>query len=378
LAQPSSLPGTIRRWERWTEAAHRCFLPTASAAGLGVAAALALGGPRSLDLYAPWAIAALGGGALATTLGYYRWRDRVARSAAASAPRTRPPPPPPSPLRAKLDAEREWKDLVHRAWHTAVPVPALSLSPIVPPVHPSGDELWTHWQPGAVGELPVALVGPVPETAWFPTAPGERPAFPDKEPGFIVVDGEIVPLPEGMPPKLRSDDPGGIPRPYSAAEDPPSGPIPAGCGVSWPDAPGLGALGGWDESMFSGSTLDPLLFEALHPLPPHLRPVPRSTELPSTGPELGSTALELDPSSMCSSCSRFVPDPEEWEPCPECGGPVCRSCRTQAVVYYGHTWCASCAVGRAWDHPMIVENPERFPAVFGTPAERIPSYRVGS
>ncbi|MCI4326711.1 MAG: hypothetical protein L3K16_03625 [Thermoplasmata archaeon] len=378
MAQPSSLPDTIRRWERWTDVAHRYFLPAASAAGLGIASALALGGPRSIGLSAPWALAALGGAALATTLGYHRWREHVARSAAASTSRTRPPPPPPTPIHAKLDAEREWKELVHRAWHTAVPLPAVATPPSVPPLRPAGDELWSHWQPGVVGELPVALVGPVPETAWFPTAPGEIPAFPDKEPGFIVLHGEIVPLPEGMPPKQPLEEPVAEPHRSAKGTELILDPLPAGCEISWPGAPGLGGASGTDDGISIGSGLDPMMFEALHPLPPYLRAGANSAEVLSPVPEMGSTALDLDPSSMCSSCSRFVPDPEEWQPCPECGGPVCRSCRSQAVVYYGHTWCASCAVGREWDHPMVVENPERFPAVFGPAAERIPSYRVGS
>jgi hypothetical protein len=377
VAEPSRLGETGRRWERWTDAAHRYLLPAASAASFGVAGALELGVPREVVAYTPWVLALLGTGALATSVGYHRWQAHVARlperpNVRATPRRARPVSP-----RSDLDPAREWSDLVRRAWHTAVP-PAhggLSSPALV------GDAIWSQWQNLAPDELPVTLVGPVPETAWFPTAPGGSPPFPQKEPGFIVRDGKLCELPRvetiAAPPDESSVSlilPG-----VGVSVGAPSG------DAGWTSEdlfrsdlePGVGS-DGWPE--FVGP-LDQLTSEALHPVPPHLRISPVSGAIepdPDPAPAPEPVREDFEPQPLCSSCSRAVPDEEQWAPCPECSEPVCRSCRTQAVVYYGHTWCASCAVGRAWDHPLVLEAPERFPGVFGPVADRFPSYGPGA
>jgi predicted RNA-binding Zn-ribbon protein involved in translation (DUF1610 family) len=367
LAEPSTLGEAVRRWERWTDTAHRYLLPAASAAGLGLAGAAAFAAPRDVALFAPWALAALGAGALATSFGYSRWRTHQAQL---PPPTVRTPVSRPRAIvrpHAGPDVEREWSDLVRRSWHTAVPVSSGRFGGSArPSTVPAGEELWSHWEPSLPGSLPVELVGPVPETAWVPTASGKRTPFPAKEPGFIVLGGELLPMPPagtalpdtpastliGSPTTDGISTPGLSPSaPAALAPTPPTDP------VTWPT--------------FFGP-VDELMTEALHPLPPHLRISPNSgATVPADAVEASFAGFELDP--MCSSCSRVLPDPDEWRPCPECGEPVCQSCRSQAVVYYGHTWCASCAVGRAWDHPMVMTEPGRMAGVPGGPAAAYPS-----
>jgi predicted RNA-binding Zn-ribbon protein involved in translation (DUF1610 family) len=385
VAEPSTLGETVRRWERWTDAAHRYVLPVASAAGLGLAGAIAVGAPKDVVAYAPWALAALGAGALATSLGYHRWHTHVESAHQRTTPRATPRPAALVTPRSDLDPSHEWNDLVRRAWHTPV---APSVRAEVPPPAPgsAAGAIWSQWQPTAVSELPVRLVGPVPETAWFPTAPGETPRFPEKEPGFIVLDGKLAPLSSVATPPAEPLGPAspvdaeGIGTARSVETDVVDSP------TEWFPESNLtleSSTSGW--SGFLGP-LDELAAEALHPVPPHLRISPTSgavefvppppPRLPEVEPDSPPSFIDLAfaPEPMCSSCSRDVRDPEQWRPCPECGGPVCLACRTQAVVYYGHTWCASCAVGRGWDHPLVLEAPERFPAIFGTTADRFPSY----
>lgn len=388
MAEPSSLRETIRRWERWTDSAHRYLLPIASAAGLGLAGAAVLGAPREVVAYAPWALAALGTGALATSLGYARWRSHLARlppptvRAPASRPRASARP------RAEPDVEREWIDLVRRSWHTALAVPS-GRTPRSSSAATAGDELWSHWQPLEVGTLPVELVGPVPETAWLPTAAGEPTPFPNKEPGFLVIGGELVPMPRAATAELASiSSASPATGPAASPSAPRGGPAStlASSFVSAPAAPPpIETDLGWPALL---GPLDELTSEALHPIPPHLRispdsgatePAPEPTFEPTRepAPEPESDFERYQSSPMCSSCSRVVPDETAWRPCPECGEPVCLPCRSEAVVFYGHTWCASCAIGRAWNHPMVVGTPERFSPALEIAGERMSSNGPG-
>jgi len=372
VAEPSTLTENVRRWERWTDAAHRYVLPIASATGLGLAGAAVLGAPREVAAYAPWALAAIGTGALVTSLGYTRWRTHLGRLPGPTVRTPESRPRAPARSRPEPDVEREWRDLVHRSWHTAVAIPPANPTARMATGHPAGDELWSHWQPVEVGTFPVELVGPVPETAWVPTATGEASPFPDKEPGFIVVDGELLPMPGAVTAAALPASAVG-PLPGAIASPPGRGPAMDSAGTrSLQSTPRVTELS-WLTSL---GPLDELTSEALHPIPPHLRISPDSGATEPATP-LENSFEEFRSVPMCSSCSREVQDEADWRPCPECGEPVCLPCRSEAVVFYGHTWCATCAIGRAWNHPMVVGEPGRFAPTLETATAHLPSDGAG-
>jgi hypothetical protein len=339
-----------RRWERWAHASHSYVLPTAAAAGIALGGALAVGAPRVLEAYAPAALILLGVGTLGSSLAFLRWRRHVslevaAEESAVGAAATACPR-----CAAESEEHREWTDLVRRAWHTPIAAaPASGPRPIPLGVR-AGDQIWHAWATEPAGTLPVPLVGPVPETAWVPPKPGSYIPFAAKEPRLIVVDGSLAPILMG----------GAIPNEavtssvFSAA---PAGPAAASAVSSVVD---LGSrtsdLGPTFDFGPSGGPLDWILQEALHPLPPHLRPAPPTTwtssesSAPVEHPHPVSSLMDLG--ETCGTCTRTLPEDEGWGLCPECGIPVCHDCRARAVVEFGHTWCAGCGVSRAWELPF--------------------------
>ncbi|MFI5414343.1 MAG: hypothetical protein ACHQ16_01560, partial [Candidatus Lutacidiplasmatales archaeon] len=111
------------------------------------------------------------------------------------------------------------------------------------------------------------------------------------------------------------------------------------------DHPGFAelGLGPFDPS------LDWLVLEALHPLPPYLRPRTEATW--SAPAEASSRSTDIEIEETCGSCTQNIPEDAGGGVCPECGVPVCHSCRSRAIVEFGHTWCLLCGVSRAWALP---------------------------
>jgi hypothetical protein len=345
--------GLVRRWERLTHATHRFLLPTAAAAGLSLGGALALGAPRALEAYAPLALVVLGGGALGSSLAYLRWRTHESAARAAPVPLRSASPTAPCSRCAELDAHHEWAEIVRRAWHTPVssPLRGTMAAGIAP--HSAGQQIWDTWAPTASESLPVALVGPVPETAWVQPRPGAYVPFPQKEPSLRVVGEALAPIVPPTAVELPSPaEPIPTTRPEEFPASVPSFTAPAPLlDTTFLDLAGFSelGLGPFDPS------LDWLVLEALHPLPPYLRPRAEATW--SAPAEASSRSTEIEIEETCGSCTQVIPEDTGGGVCPECGVPVCHSCRARAIVEFGHTWCLLCGVGRAWALP----NPSAAP-----------------
>ncbi|MCI4336964.1 MAG: hypothetical protein L3K18_03030 [Thermoplasmata archaeon] len=339
--------GLVRRWERLTHATHQFLLPAAAAAGLSLGGALALGAPRALEAYAPLALVVVGGGALGSSLVYLRWRGHAAAARAVPVRVPAAVPTAPCPRCAESDARHEWSEIVRRAWHTPIAGPphgsmAAGYSSPTP-----GQQIWDTWGPQSTAGLPVPLVGPVPETAWIQPPPGAHVPFPHKEPSLIVVNGALTPIVSAVS--------GDVPNPSTPNPASPADALPAPVPSMPAHSPELDTtfldlarfaelgLGPFDPS------LDWLVLEALHPLPPYLRSTAEATC--AARAEATSLSTDIVIEETCGSCTQTIPEDAGGGACPECGVPVCHSCRARAIVEFGHTWCLLCGVGRAWALP---------------------------
>lgn len=189
------------------------------------------------------------------------------------------------------------------------------------------DVLWQSWN-ATPGELPVALVPPVPETAYIETKPG-APLLPE--------EGEPVALET-----LIAKEPA-----YWAARAQASprvaGPEDALAGSSGPSlAPGAvssvtSAAPPTVSAALSSPAAVPTLEEALDPTPPHLRrKAPgRHTESP---PGHGAA-----PSARCASCHKWIHDPKFWSRCGDCHSHLCTHCIVESLLEYEWAWCTHCA-----------------------------------
>ncbi|MCI4325527.1 MAG: hypothetical protein L3K00_06580 [Thermoplasmata archaeon] len=336
------------RWARFTPALSRYAEPFATGAGIAVGGTFLGALLEGLRITAPEAALVLGAGALAGTLTVWGSSPRRAPLLVPPPSRATPKPRPDGGVvcarcQSSVPAH-EWAEIVRRAWHTTSSGPrshsqGLSASPNVP-----GEAIWGQWASEEPGRLPVDLVGPVPETAWIPPHPGAVVPFPDREPQWFVVDGELVSAPQG--PTIP-----GTPTPdrLSTTEVAPTSefpatlePTPAYPPAAGPDITLIPAIADAFEPELE---YDWITAEALHPLPPHLRATP-----PKAPAKFHAHAPEKPRS--CASCSRELPPTARARPCPECRQPVCLTCRTQAVVNYGQTWCQGCAATRQWNIPL--------------------------
>jgi hypothetical protein len=134
----------------------------------------------------------------------------------------------------------------------------------------AADQLWVHWLPAEVGQLPSELIGPIAESAHFPEAP----------PG-------VGPLREGLAEELTVADP------------------PAAIEFSNPVSPGtltpFGELTGpipWETSARISPSLDILPAPGPsppHPKPPRVTPAPTSAEPPLWMREILAEAMNPIP-----------------------------------------------------------------------------------
>ena len=157
-----------------------------------------------------------------------------------------------------------------------------------------GDRLWSEWLPAETTGLPVALVGPVPETAYVAPSPGAFVPFPDREPDLFI------------------DAP------------------------DWPET-GLGLSG--LSSTAPSSTAARVLREALNPLPPMQRIAPIRPTRPTPAP---APARRASGGPACASCTSSVVELRKWGPCAECLQPVCSECLLESMAVVGRGWCATC------------------------------------
>jgi hypothetical protein len=219
--------------------------------------------------------------------------------------------------------------------------------------------MWSSWS-RAVHLLPVELVGPVPETAYIPPPPGEPERFPRHgvpgAPPSIPRDAPMAPqrFPTPFTPHFVSEEPS--PAPPGTSNLPPSRvgtttpPPPragwmerSGAYEGFPDGPwaGVGPAGPPEGA----APMDWIAFEALTPIPPHLRaPPPLPTPEPAARPP--TRADPGDGTLYCASCLDRIEDPAVWRRCPDCYRPICPECIVTALVEQGRGWCESCAGAR--------------------------------
>jgi len=171
---------------------------------------------------------------------------------------------------------------------------------------PPGDLLWTRLNPDAVGELPVALVGPVAESA-FAALPGE--AFETTEFGADPWDG--------------------------AAEV-------AGPGEGWPRA-----------ALQPDPTWTPTEHEAFTLTPPHLRASPPAWK-EIRGPHSPTPRSDPPEGSHCVSCQRSLSNPPAWRSCTSCHRPFCGECAFRARRNMGSGRCLDCRTRVEIEEPRFV------------------------
>ena len=285
------------RAEPWP---FRLLLPTSSAAAIGVGAAVGLvGGPPGAA--AGMAGIVVGGLGLVSTYllrrpaGSARDRERLPRTRRAAALRTgsrtpwRSGPSAPSGLSSARIGARAPGD---RSLD-----PGLGSSP--------GDLLWRSWTSSDVGEMPVELVGPLPETAYTPTPPGGFQPFPERDLDLLV-------------PTIR--------------------PVVAetGVGPTWDEI--------WSRLIEPVAPIDAMTVEALTAMPPHLRVSDDGMESPALS-SFSAPGSPSDPASgaSCASCDRVLTRRADPRSCEECDRLVCSPCAIEATLDHGATWCSSCA-----------------------------------
>jgi len=181
----------------------------------------------------------------------------------------------------------EWEDLFFgrfearaRAAETAGPLRTL-FTPTA-----AGEQLWVHWLPTEVGQLPVELIGPLAETAFYPPVPEDLTA--SLIPEFSVSSGDDIEAPAVPEYALRPPAPRSPTKPPSPSEldfipVPPAPPrySPPSEAVADPLR-----LPPEISNASSGQTplwMRSLLAEALNPIPPHLRNVSGAMRGPMLG-----------------------------------------------------------------------------------------------
>lgn len=305
--EPSPEPG-FPRFTEWVSrqlSAHWNVVAFAAGSGSALLAASLLRGERVDALVAPAGGALIAASAVVAALAVSKTPTpsvvRIPRRVTSTgglrgervAPRPRAPFPPARAGRVNIAAPHRPGPSTH---------PATTLRAV-----PTADEIWSAWA-SPDGVLPVELIGPVPETAWTRPHEGEPHPFAGLEPSLAVDDGrlvaidEVTPRPPSISTVLEPIVTTGIDR--RAWSD----------GTTLVDGPG---------PPFDGR--DGFI---------------RASAYRSAG------ALAERPKPGCASCGSPPGEDFRGRPCPDCRRPVCSSCRSRAVIQFGHTWCLGCGRGR--------------------------------
>jgi hypothetical protein len=320
------------RWAWWADRAHRYLLPAAGAVSVTLGVSLAIGARFPGDTYLPLALVVLGVGVLASVLARVE-SDNV-------------PPP-----EAAAPTERFIAD-------TLVICPSCSArsfqTPSTPSPHPSawrvpdppravpssggsaaftanpGDFLWGSWIPES-GRLPVELIGPVPETAYLPHRPGAPTLHEEGEPVIVGTEGSKTPL-ESAPPSAAPSTSRTSGRSWASAEVLESEVEVLSSSPSWK------AVG---SSALDFLSFDPLLQEALNPIPPHLRTDSHARNAPA--PVRAPRPREPVPAGHCADCGELVPDLANWRRCSDCHHLLCAGCMVSTLLTRERAWCSHCA-----------------------------------
>ncbi len=280
--------------ERFVSGPHGYLLPVLFGVCLFLGGLLLLG-PGAIGEVSSLAFVALGGGVLTGSLAYFL------RKGSGTLELLRSPNPIPvlsevadCPRCAAAPASLEWEDLFFgrfearaRSEETAGPVRTL-FTPTA-----AGEQLWVHWLPAGVGQLPVELIGPLAESAYYPTESDDLTAA--LVPEFTAISGcdleesavtggargALAPDSQARPPNPSGMDP--IPPPRT----PPFASLPVTGRAHSIPRPTEGTAGPETQTP---KWMRSILAEALNPIPPHLRNDPAATR----GPMMGlSSPLEV-------------------------------------------------------------------------------------
>jgi hypothetical protein len=162
----------------------------------------------------------------------------------------------------------------------------------------AADQLWVHWLPTAMGELPADLIAPLAESAYFGpeldtlVTGGEPPATsvpepflhpaPTVAPAVRQPEPAAPPAPPAPPLSKHADSgtipPAKLPASQTAPTPPPTPHVAPSCEVEPPK---------WMRS---------ILAEAMNPIPPHLRSASDDSMPSAVSAPAGGTAREFSPS----------------------------------------------------------------------------------
>jgi hypothetical protein len=283
-------------------ASHRYVLPVLSGICFVFGAVLLLRGPGALGAYAPIALLILGASALASSLAYLHWRYAPVPPGKTLVPAVRSVPDGCIRCARTGTLKAEWEDLFFGRFEALTRGEGSRASPqrvLFTPTS-AADQLWVHWLPTAMGELPTELIGPIPETAYFPNNPDlsrtsttsceELP--PEVEtlgPGVtVILDPPLPPMERpGMPDSSRVGPVSPISTTDASERPSPSSDASFRADHIEHRAPAARVTPRW---------LDSVLAEANNPMPPHLRATPARASGPGpAGLSAPVTALDRLP-----------------------------------------------------------------------------------
>ncbi|MCI4373374.1 MAG: hypothetical protein L3K02_07020, partial [Thermoplasmata archaeon] len=181
---------SVLEWGPLSHVSHRVVLPLLSGLSFLLVCVLLFWGPQALGRYVFLAFFALGAGTLGCSLAYLRRR----RWALAEGTLRTAPTPPDRPTSVcpqcsgTAPPSLEWEDLFYGRFDVAPRAggTAGSLRVMFTPTS-AADQLWVHWLPTEVGELPSELIAPIPESAYYPPEPGVEPDPSSADPALTPV-----------------------------------------------------------------------------------------------------------------------------------------------------------------------------------------------
>jgi len=338
MARPSGAPaddGTARDLARWADRSHWFVLPLTGAVSFGVGLSLVFGLKIPFAGYAPLLLVALGVGAIASAVAGVATRRAyvpavavaparviseswvICPSCSARSSATAPPSEPP-PVR----------DAPPLSW--LLPAHAKESGPVG-----VGDSLWASWLPSA-GTMPVELVGPVPETAYVPHREGAPRLYEEGEPvildlptagGIAGAVGTGVTLENAIEAASRAGNVSALVEIVAEVEET----IPTPDRRDASDAFSLTDL----------TVGDVVLWEALNPTPPHLRP---STARTPSGPTDRRAAVgPAYGGARCVDCRGALAESAASLRCFLCRRRLCGDCMERALRTTEGGCCSYCS-----------------------------------
>jgi hypothetical protein len=328
--------GTPRDLARWADRSHWFVLPLSGAVSFGVGLSLVFGLRLPFAGYAPLLLIVLGFGAIASALAGVATRS------------ARDPPPVEQPARVISES---WVICPSCSARSSAAVPHVEAPPVrdAPPISwllpahskesgPSGagDALWSSWIPDA-GKMPVELIGPVPETAYVPHKEGAPRLYEEGEPivldlppagGIVGAVGTGVTLESAVAARLEAPGLTALGEIVAEVEES----IPASAN----------AIDAGDGIQVTDLTIgDVVLWEALNPTPPHLRP--DTTRSPATRFERRGSVGPVYGGVRCVDCRGEVRESGGPLRCFLCRRRLCGDCMEKALRTTDGGCCTYCS-----------------------------------